>query len=215
MLTTLIAMVAMVATADGGLPVAAPATVGMSAERLAKIDRVDRARHQGRWLSRRGGRRRPPRRRGLGEGLRHTWAGPPSAARRRRAHHLRSRVADQGRRHHHRAHDPVRRGQDPPRRPGRQDTSPSSPAAARSTSRSACCSSIAPAFPPAATSGASRTRRTKRAPRSSPLRSSPQPGQYYEYSDLGADMLGFVVEARHRRAARRVPRTSASSRRSA
>ena len=40
MLTALIAVVAMVATADGGLPVAAPATVGMSAKRLETIDRV-------------------------------------------------------------------------------------------------------------------------------------------------------------------------------
>ena len=40
MLTTLIAAVAMLAAADGGLPVAAPATVGMSAKRLETIDRV-------------------------------------------------------------------------------------------------------------------------------------------------------------------------------
>lgn len=40
MLTTLIAAVAMIAAADGGLPVAAPATVGMSAKRLETIDRV-------------------------------------------------------------------------------------------------------------------------------------------------------------------------------
>lgn len=40
MLTSLIAVVAMVVTADGGLPVAAPATVGMSAKRLETIDRV-------------------------------------------------------------------------------------------------------------------------------------------------------------------------------
>lgn len=40
MLTTLIAVVTMVVTADGGLPVAAPATVGMSAKRLETIDRV-------------------------------------------------------------------------------------------------------------------------------------------------------------------------------
>ena len=40
MLTALIAVVAMVATVDGGLPVAAPATVGMSAKRLETIDRV-------------------------------------------------------------------------------------------------------------------------------------------------------------------------------
>ncbi|MEO8880126.1 MAG: serine hydrolase [Gemmatimonadaceae bacterium] len=40
MLTTLIAAVAMFAAADGGLPVAAPATVGMSAKRLETIDRV-------------------------------------------------------------------------------------------------------------------------------------------------------------------------------
>src|SRR6478735_10904578 len=40
MLTALIAVVTMVATIDGGLPVAAPATVGMSAKRLETIDRV-------------------------------------------------------------------------------------------------------------------------------------------------------------------------------
>ena len=40
MLTTLITVVAMIAVADGGLPVAAPATVGMSAKRLETIDRV-------------------------------------------------------------------------------------------------------------------------------------------------------------------------------
>jgi CubicO group peptidase (beta-lactamase class C family) len=40
MLTTLIAVVTMVVTVDGGLPVAAPATVGMSAKRLETIDRV-------------------------------------------------------------------------------------------------------------------------------------------------------------------------------
>ena len=40
MLSALIGMVAMVATIDGGLPVAAPATVGMSAKRLETIDRV-------------------------------------------------------------------------------------------------------------------------------------------------------------------------------
>jgi len=39
-LTTLITVVAMIAVADGGLPVAAPATVGMSAKRLETIDRV-------------------------------------------------------------------------------------------------------------------------------------------------------------------------------
>ena len=39
-LTTLITAVAMFAVADGGLPVAAPATVGMSAKRLETIDRV-------------------------------------------------------------------------------------------------------------------------------------------------------------------------------
>jgi CubicO group peptidase (beta-lactamase class C family) len=39
-LTTLIAVVTIVVTADGGLPVAAPATVGMSAKRLETIDRV-------------------------------------------------------------------------------------------------------------------------------------------------------------------------------
>ncbi|MBK5188176.1 MAG: serine hydrolase, partial [Gemmatimonadaceae bacterium] len=40
MLTTLITAVAMFAVVDGGLPVAAPATVGMSAKRLETIDRV-------------------------------------------------------------------------------------------------------------------------------------------------------------------------------
>ena len=40
MLTTLIAAVAMLAAVDGGLPVAKPATVGMSAKRLETIDRV-------------------------------------------------------------------------------------------------------------------------------------------------------------------------------
>ena len=40
MLATLITAVAMFAVADGGLPVAAPATVGMSAKRLETIDRV-------------------------------------------------------------------------------------------------------------------------------------------------------------------------------
>ncbi len=40
MLTTLIAAVAMIAAADGGLPVAAPSAVGMSAKRLETIDRV-------------------------------------------------------------------------------------------------------------------------------------------------------------------------------
>jgi serine-type D-Ala-D-Ala carboxypeptidase len=40
MLITLIAAVAAFAAADGGLPVAAPATVGMSAKRLETIDRV-------------------------------------------------------------------------------------------------------------------------------------------------------------------------------
>jgi CubicO group peptidase (beta-lactamase class C family) len=39
-LTSLIAAVAIIAAADGGLPVAAPATVGMSAKRLETIDRV-------------------------------------------------------------------------------------------------------------------------------------------------------------------------------
>jgi CubicO group peptidase (beta-lactamase class C family) len=39
-LTTLITAVAMFAVVDGGLPVAAPATVGMSAKRLETIDRV-------------------------------------------------------------------------------------------------------------------------------------------------------------------------------
>jgi CubicO group peptidase (beta-lactamase class C family) len=39
-LTALIAVVTIVVTADGGLPVAAPATVGMSAKRLETIDRV-------------------------------------------------------------------------------------------------------------------------------------------------------------------------------
>jgi CubicO group peptidase (beta-lactamase class C family) len=39
-LTSLIAAVAMMVTADGGLPTAAPATVGMSAKRLETIDRV-------------------------------------------------------------------------------------------------------------------------------------------------------------------------------
>ena len=37
MLTTLIAVVTIVATANEGLPVVAPATVGMSAKRLATI----------------------------------------------------------------------------------------------------------------------------------------------------------------------------------
>lgn len=40
MLTTLIAAVGMIAATNGGLPVAAPATVGMSAKRLETIDRV-------------------------------------------------------------------------------------------------------------------------------------------------------------------------------
>ena len=40
MLTSLIAAVAIIAAADGGLPVKAPATVGMSAKRLETIDRV-------------------------------------------------------------------------------------------------------------------------------------------------------------------------------
>ncbi len=40
MLLTLIAAVASIAASDGGLPVAAPATVGMSAKRLETIDRV-------------------------------------------------------------------------------------------------------------------------------------------------------------------------------
>ena len=40
MLITLIAAVATIAASDGGLPVAAPATVGMSAKRLETIDRV-------------------------------------------------------------------------------------------------------------------------------------------------------------------------------
>jgi CubicO group peptidase (beta-lactamase class C family) len=40
MLTPLIAVISMVVTLDGGLPVAAPATVGMSAKRLETIDRV-------------------------------------------------------------------------------------------------------------------------------------------------------------------------------
>jgi CubicO group peptidase (beta-lactamase class C family) len=39
-LTSLIAAVAIIAAADGGLPVQAPATVGMSAKRLETIDRV-------------------------------------------------------------------------------------------------------------------------------------------------------------------------------
>jgi CubicO group peptidase (beta-lactamase class C family) len=39
-LTSLIAAVAMMVTVDGGLPTAAPATVGMSAKRLETIDRV-------------------------------------------------------------------------------------------------------------------------------------------------------------------------------
>ena len=52
---------------------------------------------------------------------------------------------------------------------------------------------------------ASRTTPSRRARSCSRRRSSTVPGDGYVYSDLGADVLGFVVEARDRPAARRVP----------
>ena len=76
-----------------------------------------------------------------------------------------------------------------------RSTSRSSRAATRIASPFACSSSIARASRLAATSGASRTPPKKHAPRSSPTPLGCEPGRCYEYSDLGADMLGFVVEA--------------------
>ena len=62
-------------------------------------------------------------------------------------------------------------------------------------SRSACCSSIAPGFLPGRDLWriAHTPEEARAAVISTPLFAAP--GQYYEYSDLGADMLGFVVEA--------------------
>ena len=138
-----------------------------------------------------------------------------SSRRHRRPHDLRSRVADQGRRHHDRAHGPVRRGQDPPRRSGlevrprvcgRRQGSRHGSHAPRA--------SLRPSGRPRPLAHRA-VRPPKRATRSSQTPLACEPGRCYEYSDLGADMLGFVVEAAAGRAARPVPRRSASSGRSA
>ena len=187
----------MVATANGGLPVAAPATVGMSAKRLETIDRVvERGIKAGGFpgaavvVGRKGA---AVWEKGFG---RIDWD-VEQPRRRRPRHDLRSRLAHQGRRHHHRHHDPVRRGAHQARRPVSRSTSPSSPAAARTRSPFASCSSTARACPPdrdlwriahspaEARAGGARARRSSASPASATM-----------YSDLGADHARLHGRAR-------------------
>ena len=180
----------------------------MSAARLATIDRVDRARHQGRRLSRAppssSAARAPP----SGRRASAAWAGPtrirrrrapsaPSTTSRRSPRSIGTTTAvmilfDEGKirldDHVSRIHPRVHR-----RRQG-------------AASPSACCSSTAPGCRPAATSGASRTRprRRARAVICDAARSPPRP----VLRVLRPRRRHARLRRRggHRRAARRVPR---------
>ena len=191
-----------------------PTAVGMSSERLAKIDHViERGISAGGYpgasvvVGRRGA---AVWEKGFGK---LSW--DKSSAAVSPTHHLRSRVADQSRRHH--------------------DARSWS-----STTRARSVSTIRSRSTSREFSGGDKDRVTLRmllehrsglpagrdlwriahtpeearaAVIATPL--GCEPGRCYEYSDLGADMLGFVVEAASGRAARSVPPGARVVRRSA
>jgi CubicO group peptidase (beta-lactamase class C family) len=175
-----------------GIPMRSPTAVGMSAERLAAIDRVVLT------ASTRAASRAPPWWWGATAtpwssaataGL--TWDAAAAPASEQTIYDLASLTKVVATTSAIMAL--VDDGQARPRRAGAELPSRPSRAAPRTASPCATCSRTGRGSPPGATCGA-RRRRPRGARQVLESRLYCEPGACYEYSDLGADVLGIVAE---------------------